>query len=134
MKKVYEISYEEGEGELKEEFYGKITLKRLDFGETNALKEEIAEIRVMGSMPSVKISSTKATEVAILKSCVESDIIKRTYYVDKVTKEIKAKEEPYPINLITIQRLPDFLGQYIFDKYNELNTVEEKKKEQLEIK
>ena len=135
MQKVYEIVYDEDEGVNKVEFKGTITLKRLNWDESNVLQSEAVNMQFVGrGIPSVTPDLAKGKLLAVWKSYVSSEIIKTTYFIDKVTKEIKPKEETYPITLETLKVIPQFLGDYLFDSYTELNTLTEKKKEQSEAR
>jgi hypothetical protein len=127
MKKEIDINYSEGEDLDKIEIKGKITLKRLNFSEKNALEEESTDIKFIGSSPNVRISTTKLKELSILKGVVNSDLIKTTYDQDKVTKKPIPINKPYDLNIVGIKDLPAELGELLFMEFTEINTVSPKK-------
>lgn len=87
----------------------RVTLKKLSYGEHNALEEEATQISYSGSQPIVKVSSSKMKELAIFKSIVSS-----TTPLDSIQK---------------IRDLPKEVGDQLFEAFTELNQQDAKKKD-----
>ena len=128
MKKVIQIDYEEGEDLDKFELHGTVTLKRLNFSEKNSIEEESTEIKILGSVPQVKVSTSKIKELGLLKSIVESDLKKTIYHEDRVTKVATPTTAIYAMDITGIRELPQDVGEELLAEFTELNTVNEKKK------
>lgn len=128
MKRVIEIDYEEGEGLDKYELKGTVEMKRLSFSEKNAMEEEATEIKVLGTTPQIKISTSKIKELGILKAVTTSNLIKTVYSEDRVTKNPVPASTPYPLDAEGIRNLPQDVGEELLEIFAELNTVNEKKK------
>jgi hypothetical protein len=129
MQKTIEINFSEGEKLDRIEFKGSISLKRLSFSEKNALDEDINDIRVTGGIPQIKVSTSKAKELGILRSLIpgKSALVKTTYFEDRITKNISPTSSPYELTLEGIRNLPVEVGEQIFAAFIELNTIPEKK-------
>lgn len=127
MKKEIEVIYGEGEGIDRFELRGKVVMKRLNFSEKNMLEEDSSDVKVLGNIPQVKVSTAKLKEMALVRSIIEADIKKITYFQDKQTKEIKATEVGYAMDITGIQNLPIDIGESLFQEYLALNTLSEKK-------
>lgn len=128
MKKEIQINYTEGEGEDKVDYIGSVVFKRLNFSESNALKEESTDIKFFGNTPQIKVSTAKMQELAILKSVISSNVRKITYQTEKVSKALIAIENAYDLNSIeNIRNLPKEVGDQLFLEFNEMNEVSEKK-------
>jgi hypothetical protein len=128
MKKTIEVSYEEDEGIDKLEFKGTVTLKRLNFSERNAIEEEATDVKVFGTVPQVKVSTSKIKELGILRSLDSSALIKTTYQEDKMTKALLPINTPYALDLEGIRNLPRDVGEELVEAFSSLNAVSEKKK------
>lgn len=127
MEKVLEIDYTEGEGLNRVEFKGKVTMKRLNFSEKNALEEEATDIKVIGRMPQVKVSPAKMKEIGIMKSVVKTELQKTTYFEDRQTKNHVPTSNGYNLDYDGIRNLPQDIGNMLFETFTELNSVDEKK-------
>lgn len=128
MRKTIHVDYAEGEGIEKYELKGTVVFKRLNFYEKNSVEEESTEIKMLGNIPQVKVSTTKIKELGILKSVVECNLTKTVYAMDAATKDIKAVETPYTLDITGIRELPPEVGYDLVDEYTAFNALSEKKK------
>lgn len=126
IKKTLEINYTEGEGVEKIDFSGVVVIKRLDFSEKNALEEEGTDVKILGGVTQVKISSSKIKEFGILKSIVSNEVY-RTTYESLQGGEFKPISVRYHLDMSGIRGLPATVGELLFNGYSELNTLTEKK-------
>ena len=86
-----------------------VTMKKLSFGEYNALQEEATEITVVANQaPIVKPSPKKMTEIGILKSIVDA---------------------PFTISIQEVQKLEREDGFALWEAFSELNELDTKKKD-----
>lgn len=127
MQKELIVDFTEGEGLEKVDIKGKVIFKRLSFYEKNLLEEEMTEVKIIGESPNVKVSTTKLKECSLVKSIVSSELVKTTYYEDKVTKKIMAENINYPLNINNIRDLPQELGEIFFMEFTKLNSLSLKK-------
>lgn len=128
MKKTVDVVYEEGEGLEKYELKGTVTMKRLNFSEKNSIEEESTDIRMIGSVPQIKVSTTKIKELGIFKSVVGTDLTKTIYVEDKVSKQPIPINSAYNLDMTGIKELSQEVGEQLIELYTELNTISEKKK------
>lgn len=128
MKKIIDIDFVEGDGLDKIEIKGKVTLKRLNFSESNSIEEDATDIKMIGNVPQVKISTKKIKELGIERGVIENTLTITTYSEDKVTKNPVPHTEPYPLNATGVQGLPKEIGDELVTAFTELNSVNEKKK------
>lgn len=129
MKKEVEISYEEGEGLEKVSFKGTVTLKRLSWGESNAMEKEASDIKFFGNVPQMSIDSAKLKVAGLLKSIIACTLTRTAYYEDN-RKEIQPSSAPYYLDAAGLAS-PDFprdIGDKLFEAFTELNQVSDKKK------
>lgn len=124
--KKTEIEFSEGEGAEQVELKGAVTLKRLNFTEKNALEEESTDIKIFGTVPQVKVSTSKLKEFALLKSIIACALVRITYFEDS-TKAFVPVAKDYGLDLDGIRNLPQEVGDELFLAYTELNAVSEKK-------
>jgi len=129
MKKEIQVDYSEGEGKFKEELKGTVVMKRLNFSDKNTLEEESATISFVGNTSHVKISTTKLKELSLLRSIVESTLLKTVYSEDKNTKALTPVTNEYPITMANIRELPFQVGEELFEEWSNLNSLSPKKKE-----
>ena len=85
----------------------KVTMRRLTFGEMNALNDEVAQIRMQGETPQVNILQSRMKESGILKSIVSA---------------------PFTVTIDNIRRLDNDDGNKLFEIFMELNNVGASKK------
>ena len=131
IKKTFEVDYSEGEGLDRIEIKGKVVMKRLNWDEYCSLEQESTDIRLYGQTSQVTLNSKKMKQLAVLKSTVESQITKTTYYEDKVSKAILALPVHYDLDINGIMNLPREIGEQLFEAFTELNGMPDKKKEAL---
>ena len=134
-KKEVEIDYEEGEGLEKVIFKGTVVLKRLSWGEKNATEDEASTIQLVGKTPIAKISPARL-KVAGLSKAIISNNLKKTIFVENAQKEMISSDAPYmldPAGLLD-PTFPQDIGDKLFEAFTELNEMEDKKKEDSEIK
>ena len=129
MKKQVDVVYEEGEGLDKYELKGTVTMKRLNFSEKNSIEEESTDIRMIGSVPQIKVSTSKIKELGIFKSVDSCDLIETHYVEDKVTKAATPMNTQYILDIAGIRKLPQEVGEQLVAIYTEMNSVSEKKKQ-----
>ena len=127
MQQKIEINYEEGEGVDKYELHGTVIMKRLNFTEKNSIEEESTDIKMMGTVPQIKVSTSKIKELGIFKSVVSTDLVRTVYHEDRVTKLPEATRTPYNLDMTGIRELPQDVGNQLLEAFTELNAVNEKK-------
>lgn len=86
----------------------RVVLKRLTFGEKNRLAEESTEIRLIAGQPNAKVSISAMKELGLLKSIITA---------------------PFPITLEQIRNLDPDTGELLFNEFQSLNNLDEKKGE-----
>jgi hypothetical protein len=128
MNKTIEIDYSEGEGLDRYELKGKVTMKRLNFSEKNAMEEEATEIKMFGTTPQVKVSTSKIKELGIFKAIVESNLVRTLYVEDRVTKTHNPVQTQINLDLEGIRNLPQDVGELLLEGFTDLNVLSEKKK------
>jgi hypothetical protein len=129
MQKEITLNYTEGEGIQKYDLSGTVILKKLNFAEKNALEEEATDIKMIGNIPQIKISTSKMKELAICKSLVKADLIETYYQEDKATKQIIPVKKPFEVTFENIRKLPSEIGEFLLSEYTELNSINQKKNE-----
>ena len=124
MEKRIEIDHSEGEGNEKVEFKGCVFIKRLNFTERNNLEEEATDIKFIGNIPSVRVSTTKLKELSLIKSITNSELTKTDYSNGGIPISSK-----YALDVSGIGKLPNEIGEQLFYEWGKINSVSEKKKE-----
>lgn len=84
----------------------KVVMRRLTFGEKNKLAEESTNIKIIGGMPHTTVSISAMKELGVLKGLVTA---------------------PFPINLESVRQLDPEIGERLFEEFQKLNDLEEKK-------
>lgn len=80
-----------------------VEIKKLTFGEYSDLQDEIANVKMVGNQQIVNASVGKAKILMLVKGI---------------------KKAPFPITIEGIRNIPCDLGDYLFDKIDELNSAE----------
>ena len=100
MKKEFKIIWKGNEQD--------IVIKKLTFGERNDLQEQVTQVKYIGTIPQIKVSTGKLKELSILKSLVKA---------------------PFKISLPEIKELPNEIGEQIYKEVDKFNKLSEEKKE-----
>jgi hypothetical protein len=85
-----------------------VTIKRLTFGEMNAVSEEALTVRMLNGQPNVDVSQMKLKEIGLLKGIVKA---------------------PFPITIDSIRNLEMEVGNALFEAFSELNEQSPTKKD-----
>lgn len=112
MQKEITIDWKDGENTLK----GKVWIKRLTFREKNQLEEESTDVKIVNGQPIVKVSTAKMKEFSLIKGVLKSEVVDE-------------KNQPLLFNYEGIGRLPQEVGDMLFEEFTDLNSVDPKKKD-----
>jgi len=84
-----------------------VIIKKLNFGETNDLRHEATEIKIVGNTYQAKVHTGRFMELAILKSIVQA---------------------PFKNSIEDIRNIPREIGEMLYGEIEKFNNLSEEKK------